>query len=289
MKPLFLTVATLILSASFAHAGGNIELSGPYEQGLVLGKAISINLEDGVLIHRPLIDIKVGEFADDPSYVGSNYSMSIPKERTDLIEKFKVARASGKNYIFKYVRYYPLNLYRTFAYSDSHFVTDIVEAKQPTDSSKLDSLGESVKSEIGRHGWNSGLSHRGRITSVERWGLLHHTCGVEVNFSGIAAGESTNSHDINFAVYDEAACKFVEKLIYYQRTVEVSSSQDLVEFYDSYTDVAHEFQVLPLPDTSAGAPSAANIQELREQVEKALLNDPEFISKVRAAALKSQP
>lgn len=278
----FAVLLAMLISMQFmarsSYAAGiflsEINADGWYT-GYVIGKPISIR-PSGFIFQRTLVQLKVGEFAEDPSFVGSNYSMTIDESRTDLIKKFEEIRGSDKNYVFKFRTYYILNP-GVIPYPVRDFITEIID---PAEVAGKETGPSVAQSSAEPSGWNNGGEHTGRITAVERWGFLSPVCAVEVNFSGIQAGEKSDTHGEYYAVYNEQACQSLEKILFYQIPVNVESSHRILALWSFYDNVAHKISVAPLKSPTGIAPS--NLTTLRDQLEDALLKDPKFIEELRS-------
>lgn len=264
---------------------------GWWETGYVIGRPVKISSKG--IIKTWETDLLVGEFPNDASFVGTLFNMSIESSHENLVSRFQ-GLDSTKNYIFKYKRPYLLNP----EIEDTHYhITDIQEALTP-DQLPKSGLPQEVETNRGRRGWYSTGDRGGRIISVERWGKIGKVCTFELALGGIQAGSGgengspTNISAEGFAIYSEEGCSFVEQLLRYQVKVNVSYTQDVIEFWDYYERIAHKVSVLatstlPAPGNTPNI-SAPEKQDPYEAFRNKLLSDPEFLRKLREK-LQNQP
>lgn len=286
---MFAVFGVLCLMPALSQADRPVDHGGSgWSHGYVLGRPYKLK-RGGVFIKSNETRIQIGEFADDPRYIGESHGFSIGDDRMDLVKKWETLDPN-KNYLFRYYHHASL-IHPVIQYSSNDFITDIIEISPHLTSQGLEELKKGASSTIGRHGNVDQGVRSGRIVFVERWGY-DTVCQVGVNFGGVKNGGDSGSHFDTYAVYSEDVCSYAEKILPLGITVDFSYSKDFVEIWDYDVNIMHSIHPSrasgSIPSNVSGNPVPRNSTPDMDYdtLKKRLLDDPEFLEELKRRSQK---
>jgi hypothetical protein len=94
----------------------------------------------------------------------------------------------------------------------------------------------------------------------------------------MAGGKDPSSVFTDMVIYGEKNCAAAEALLPFSREVRVGYSQDFIEVWEGSTRIVHTIDVLEQAgQLKQSATGAARLEEIK----RALLEDPEFLKKLK--------
>lgn len=254
---------------------------GPYTgTGFIVASPINSG-ETGVLYPTYEVHVNQGRFPDDPTYLGSNFGMSIDERNHALFKKFRdIENQNHRLFVFEYdykshwnpeiedTHYFLKNIYTVEEFLDlmqAHNLPKKVTAKKPWDGSK------GTKKKVGR------------IVDVERSGLIGNFCAVEVNLGGLSGGKATVESLVTLAVTEEDVCAWVEKAMVHGRDVEVDVNEDVWETWQPssmFISAIGFKDEVPNPGAPARLEAGKLSNEQYQDLKERLLKDPEFLQRL---------
>lgn len=273
-KILCLSIFVFVLGGVHdGEAKGEIESHGVYwSNGSFLARPLKSSENKGMFAGLGTMELEVsyGAIEGQDKYLGVNGSVSTKSPA--VLEKFRSLELN-KTYVFSYEYPYPLNP----VWNDTHWLITDIKDVEPSDSVPSFAKIEVPKTE-GRFGsYSPDGSRNGVLVEVERWGFWSKVCTLTLHLGGMAGGKDPSSVFTNMVIYGEKNCAAAEALLPFSREIRVGYSQDFIEIWDGSSRIVHTIDVLDQAEHLKQKEAGANLEEIK----RALLEDPEFLRKLK--------
>lgn len=247
---------------------------GAYGVGTFYARPTRGRFDSGLLIPTDEMHLVVGNFQDDTKYSGNTIDVStLSRDVFNQVE----ALDQSRHYLFDYFIRWPYQLIFT---NTDHLVTGVRETPEPAEFEKS-GLPTEFDVQNGRVGhFVRAATTNGRMVSVVRWStffLRRPICTFTLDQGGakrVVEGHVANEMDFN--IYSEQGCRYVESLLPFGLELKVHFSQNVVSIdgpdHTAHTIVVDRIPGLPRRPTGPGGSSPISQQ---------ILDDPQFQDGVR--------